>query len=193
MRTKERSNRPQGGFTLLELMISMIILIVLMASVFPLMMGGQRSFQGQQANADAMANARFAMDRLSELVRNAGYNPQGANFQAVTLGTGGTSITIRSDLNGDGNITGTLGNGSLVTQPEALTISLNGSDVVMTDLNQNPPLATPIAQDVQALSFAQPSPREITVTVTVPIGAAARTPGVRSVTLTQNVFLRNIH
>lgn len=64
------------GFSLLELVLVLLILAVIMASVFSTFATGQKTFDAELANSQAQENARYAIDRISEIVQTAGNNPQ---------------------------------------------------------------------------------------------------------------------
>lgn len=64
------------GFSLLELVLVLLILAIIMASVFSTFATGQKTFDAELANAQAQENARYAIDRISEIVQTSGNNPQ---------------------------------------------------------------------------------------------------------------------
>ncbi|MBN8722716.1 MAG: prepilin-type N-terminal cleavage/methylation domain-containing protein [Acidobacteria bacterium] len=72
----KKANNSIKGFSLLELMLVLIILSVIMTSVFSALVNGQKTFDAELANAQAQENARYAVDRISEIVQTAGNNPQ---------------------------------------------------------------------------------------------------------------------
>ncbi|MBI4851155.1 MAG: prepilin-type N-terminal cleavage/methylation domain-containing protein [Acidobacteria bacterium] len=64
------------GFSLLELVLVLLILAIIMTSVFSTFATGQKTFDAELANAQAQENARYAIDRISEIVQTSGNNPQ---------------------------------------------------------------------------------------------------------------------
>lgn len=64
------------GFSLLELTLVLLILGVVMGAVFNALNNGQKTFDSELANAQAQENARYAIDRISEIIQTAGNNPQ---------------------------------------------------------------------------------------------------------------------
>jgi prepilin-type N-terminal cleavage/methylation domain-containing protein len=74
-----------GGFTLIEVLISMVITLIVMAAVFALLSGGQRSFRREPEVADLQQTARAALDMVSRdaLQAGAGLPPE---FPAFTTG-----------------------------------------------------------------------------------------------------------
>src|SRR5689334_9912736 len=95
---------PQSGFSLLELVVSVAILGIIMGSAFQLMGTSQISFDRNQVQAEAHANADFAAGRVTEIIRGAMSNPANitlVNPFLITQPDGETSIDIKSDLDGD--------------------------------------------------------------------------------------------
>lgn len=66
----------QQGFSLLELVLVILILSVVLASIFSVLNTSEKTFDAELANAEAQENARYAVDRISEIVQTAGNNPQ---------------------------------------------------------------------------------------------------------------------
>ena len=62
----------ERGFTLIEVLISIAITVVVMASVFALLTRGQRSFQREPEIADLQQNARNVLDMVSRDILQAG-------------------------------------------------------------------------------------------------------------------------
>lgn len=88
------------GFSLLELMISVAIILLLMSAVFPFIAQSQKTFQGNQSNAEANQSARAALEVIAQEIGQAGYNP---NFAAprysstlVTAAATPQCVTINS-------------------------------------------------------------------------------------------------
>jgi prepilin-type N-terminal cleavage/methylation domain-containing protein len=61
------------GFSLIEVMVSLLITLVVMASVFLLLQRGQRSFHREPEVSDVNANARTGMHRIGQDLALAGY------------------------------------------------------------------------------------------------------------------------
>jgi prepilin-type N-terminal cleavage/methylation domain-containing protein len=66
---------PGAGFSLLELMVSVAIILLLMSAVFPFIAQSQKTFQGNESNAEANQSARAALEVISQEIGQAGYNP----------------------------------------------------------------------------------------------------------------------
>jgi prepilin-type N-terminal cleavage/methylation domain-containing protein len=54
----------QGGFTLVELMLTTAILSIVLAGLVSLLSSGQRAYSRGSNTIDAQQNARAAMDRM---------------------------------------------------------------------------------------------------------------------------------
>ena len=62
----------ERGFTLIEMLISILITLIVMASVFALLTRGQRAFQREPEIADLQQSARAVLDMVSRDVLQAG-------------------------------------------------------------------------------------------------------------------------
>lgn len=69
----QEKQKPDGGFTLVELMIAMTIGIVLIGGVIETFIGSRQAYRLQESQARMQENARFIFDLLSNSVRQAGY------------------------------------------------------------------------------------------------------------------------
>jgi len=129
--------RDERGFTLAEMLVVCALLGTVMAGVLSLVMAGQQSATATMNKVDAQANARMAIDRLIEEIREAGYLPQGPQcptapttpcppynyaFPAITAQTA-TALTLQNDWNADNVIQATA-----VTDP--ITGAQRGEQVV---------------------------------------------------------------
>jgi len=63
----------QSGFTLVELMISLVITSILMAGIGHTYLGGRQSFRIQAAQSHMLEDARYIVDVMGKEVRRAGY------------------------------------------------------------------------------------------------------------------------
>jgi len=68
-----KSNRPEAGFTLVELLIAMAISVIVLAAVFSLFMFQQRAYVQQSEMARNQAQLRGALQAMSRDIRMAGY------------------------------------------------------------------------------------------------------------------------
>jgi prepilin-type N-terminal cleavage/methylation domain-containing protein len=115
----------QRGFTLTELLVAIAILGLIMLGVMTLLISGNESYLTGSNQAEAQASVRAALERITQDIRETGYDPQGRQacdpalgppagcFDAVvnsgaptnraTLPTG-TVFMLQSDWNGTGPV-----------------------------------------------------------------------------------------
>jgi len=92
MRARER----QSGFTLVEVMVTLVILAIAFGTVYRIFLQSQSSFYGQKAMIEAQQNARIAMETLSEDIREASYGKD-ATQPSVTF-AGPDSVSFVADI-----------------------------------------------------------------------------------------------
>lgn len=92
---KSRSTtRPSQGFSLIELMVSMLIGLIIVAGVIQIVVNSKRSFIDNQGMSQIQETARYAIEVLRREVRMAGY------FGCVLAEDGNVNITQQvSNLN----------------------------------------------------------------------------------------------
>jgi len=72
MKTPLRMLRGQRGFTMTELLVVCALMGTVMAGVLSLLVVGQQSATTTAAKQDAQQNARMALERMIEEIREAG-------------------------------------------------------------------------------------------------------------------------
>lgn len=70
---RPRSRVSMAGLSLIELMVSMLIALIILAGVIQSVFGSKRAFMHEEQVAYIQENARFAIDYISRDVRQAGY------------------------------------------------------------------------------------------------------------------------
>ena len=201
-----KSTSNEQGFSLMEVAIALGVMTIVMGVAFQLLNGYQRTYQREEAYADAARNARFAVSRLEEIVRSAGTNPTGKTavnwltFVDIGGGNSGSSLHLISDLNGDGATTSTIAaDTDVIITSENVTLQLNTgtNTIVMVDNNQpidSTRRTIPIAENIRSLTFTDPDGfrRQVNVDLrAVPSGVPTFDPRYREVHLTANIRLRN--
>lgn len=213
------NKRLEAGFSLLELVVAVGVLTVILGVAFSLMSSSQVSFDRNQLLAEAHQNTDFAVTRVTEILRGAGANPEGAstinsirfitNQATDTSPADPTLVRIRSDLDGDGLLTGHVDPSInteaayyiIVSEDVTLQFYLNpttiggvdipGRCITMTDNNASP--AQPIVLAENIVGFSCPvvaNPREVTLTI---VGGPSRpllTTDPRYVTFTRVMQIR---
>ncbi len=108
------------GFTLVELLVAMGLGLVVLGTVLKVFVSQNRTNAAQQEVAYAQQNVRAAMDLMAREIRNAGYDPEHNNFEAIKTATS-SSIRILSNLSGDDEA------GDPNDPNEDVTYTVNGS------------------------------------------------------------------
>ncbi|HLY59730.1 MAG TPA: type II secretion system protein [Terriglobia bacterium] len=70
-----RRQSNQGGFSLLEMMVSVLIILLLMSAIFPFILQSQKRFQGNEVVSESNQSARAALEVMSQEIGQAGFNP----------------------------------------------------------------------------------------------------------------------
>lgn len=203
----------ESGFSLMELIISLMVLTAVMGIAFMLLNRFQQSYRYEEAYADAQRNARFAVARLNEIIRSAGTNPTAnttvnpTNFVSLLSPTtaSGTAISssslqLRSDLNGDTLNTATISsNSDVIVTSENLTLRLDAANsrIVMDDNTVTPPSSVTIAENIRSVTFTDPNGASNTnkaiqvQLVAIPSGISTGDPRYREVSYSATIRLRN--
>ncbi len=97
------SDHDARGFTLVEMLLSILILAIVSGGVFSTFNNSQLSYQSHEDVAEVISKSRFSLDQLMTYFRQAGNDPQGhlasnAIAPIEILGTG--HVRINSDLTG---------------------------------------------------------------------------------------------
>jgi prepilin-type N-terminal cleavage/methylation domain-containing protein len=73
-------NNFAAGFSLVELLVSVAIIVLLMSAVFPFLFQSQKKYQSNQVESEANQSVRAALEVMSQEIGQAGFNP---NFTAA--------------------------------------------------------------------------------------------------------------
>ena len=97
------SDHDTSGFTLVEMLLSIVILAIVSGGVLSTFNNSQLSYQSHEDVAEVISKSRFSMDQLMTYFRQAGNDPQGYLASNTIspieiLGTG--HVRINSDLTG---------------------------------------------------------------------------------------------
>ncbi len=101
--------RSQQGLSLIELLISLVLAVVLMAGVTQMFLASNQTYSTQQGLSRVQETGRLAMEIMARDIRMAGYMGCGASqFRRLESGTGycrtpGTPGCITNGLNPSGN------------------------------------------------------------------------------------------
>ncbi len=107
------SVREQKGFSLVELLVSLAVLVLAMTGIAGLLIQNARINKSQQMTQAAHSNARNCLAMIVQELRSAGWDPVYQNINTVVLdpddndandADGVDDIEIYADLLGDGDI-----------------------------------------------------------------------------------------
>jgi len=120
MRRSKHPRSRAGGFTLVELLVTMGISFVLGSAGFLFFRSQLRSLTDQSSGLDAVEGARAALDFMANEIRMAGANPAGTWPQTGTCGAGLSSaqtsqLTISWDGANGSPIDGTIDSNESIT------------------------------------------------------------------------------
>jgi prepilin-type N-terminal cleavage/methylation domain-containing protein len=102
--------KKQRGFSLIELMVSMVVVLVCMTGLTKMTLENSRINRAQQMTAQAQANARNCMSMIVQRLRSAGWDPINAGVPVVTWDSdptdGISEIEVFADLDASGTTDG---------------------------------------------------------------------------------------
>jgi len=94
--------RSQGGFTLVDLLVGLVLTGMLALAIFGIYQVSQNSYAAGTSRAEVQENGRIALERVAGELRGAGYDPLfSGNFQGLTA-MAAADVTFTTDLDGDG-------------------------------------------------------------------------------------------
>lgn len=112
-RSTERIRKPGGsfGFTLLELLTSLVVGMIVLGAMYSLFIIQNRHFTTQEQIAEAQQIARTTMDAMAREITMAGFDPNKslptpAPANAAITAASATALSFTADLNGDSALTG---------------------------------------------------------------------------------------
>jgi len=105
-----KDHRRQRGFSLVELLLSMVVLSLVMAGLFALLLHESRVNKSQKMTMETQANARATLSLIVQKLRSAGWDPMNAGIPTLALDPDPTDdvsqIEIFADLDMDGTTDG---------------------------------------------------------------------------------------
>ena len=89
----------EAGFSLAELLIASLVLLLISAAVFSVLAESQKAASYQTEVQAVLDNTRTAADTAERYIRQAGNDPLNAGVVGITIASA-TEVRIRSDLTG---------------------------------------------------------------------------------------------
>jgi prepilin-type N-terminal cleavage/methylation domain-containing protein len=124
------------GFTLVELLVTMVIASIVMAAIFSVYAALTRSYTTQNAAADVQQAVRATIDFMAEDIMMAGLTNPEEDYGATAVGisvAGTTTISFNADRNMDGDT-------DAADNFENITYALVGNQLLITDDSGTAPL-----------------------------------------------------
>jgi type IV pilus assembly protein PilW len=198
---QDSTRRRNPGFTLVEVLISLVIGMVVLAALYAVFTIQNKNFAKQEQMAEMQQIARTAMDSMAREITMAGYDPNKslptpAPANAAITAAGATSLSFTSDLNA---------NSALTDANENVTYAFDGANYRITRNTGGGD--QPFAENIQGLTFTYYDAagavtataadiRRIQISITartaMPDPAYSANNGYRTYTLTSFVTPRNL-
>ena len=143
-RLRARFFRDVGGFTLVELMVSMAIGLAVLAAIAGTFTAQTRQNSAEEQIGQMQQNVRGALDLMIREIQMAGYKPAGGSFNGIQTSTA-TTLRIKLDLDSSGVETdGTT---------DDISYSFDSSTGLITRTLNNTSSGATLADNVTAFSF----------------------------------------
>jgi type IV pilus assembly protein PilW len=139
-----RRIRGVGGFTLVEMMVSMAISLVVLAAIAGTFTVQTRQNSAEEQNGQMQQNVRGALDLMIREIQMAGYKPAGGSFNGIETSTS-TTLRIKLDLNSSGDETD--------EATDDISYSFDSSTGLITRTLNNTGSSATVADNITAFSF----------------------------------------
>ena len=96
--------RNNSGFTMVELLVTTIVLAIVLAAVNGIFFSSNQMYNRSNRLAGAQMDSRLGMSIMSKEIRHAGCDPGGIGVTPILVATN-DSIRINADLDADSTIT----------------------------------------------------------------------------------------
>jgi type IV pilus assembly protein PilW len=189
------TSRRQGGFSLIELMVALVLGLVLIGGVINIFVTNQQAFRTNENLARLQENARISFELTAREMRQAGGNPCGATLVSNTLvdpaarwaynWDGGSVRGFDGGQDATGIVATGPGVGERVAGTDAVTVLSGGLDNGVTIVSHNPTSATLF------LSTVNHGIQENEIVMVCDAGSAAITQITNSSSGTNNTIVHN--
>lgn len=164
---KTMIGRNRAGFTLVELMLTMLIGGVLMGALISFYIAQQRTASAQQDLTVIQQDLRAGIQMLTRDIRMAGYDPaesdqfgfvRDAEFgdgagQTEAVGSGAGQIAFTSDLDGDGDVDLAADPGATVGSIEQIAYRLDNNRLQKYSTTTGAVEWQTVAENIEGLEF----------------------------------------
>jgi type IV pilus assembly protein PilW len=159
---QKRKHIHQAGFTLVELMITLLISGIIIAAIYSSYIAQQRTYYAQEQVIEMQQNIRASLESMANEIRMAGFDPTKNSDAAIKAGTNSRQIIFDQDINENGTLdageTYTFALGGVDADNDGVVddidIDNNGvvdaANTITRDIGGG---AQPIALKIQALEF----------------------------------------
>jgi type IV pilus assembly protein PilW len=137
-----------AGFTLIELVLAMGIMLIVVAAIISLFTSLNRMYTTQGVSADVQQVTRTGIDIMTRNIRMAGFNPLNINPVGIVQADS-NSIRFEYDTNGSGTIT----TNATGDDNEVMGYLLNGNNQLIQQLNGKASSDEALVDNVSALTF----------------------------------------
>jgi type II secretory pathway pseudopilin PulG len=137
------SRKSEEGFTIVELLISILVSAIVLAAVSAAFIVQNKSFSNQEQVVDAQEHARAALQLMTKELLMAGYDPT-AGADAGILVADSHTIRFTMDIVGDGDV---------ADANEDITYALDATENQVTRKVGSSGTPQPIAENIEALTF----------------------------------------
>ena len=120
------TNKNNGGFSLIELLIAMAITMAMMTAASTLLANALRVRSRENQKSDALADTQRALNIMSREIANTGFNL--TNNGIVAADSGLNAVRIRSNLNGFDPAADTISRENVINENEDITYFINEAD-----------------------------------------------------------------
>jgi prepilin-type N-terminal cleavage/methylation domain-containing protein len=137
-----RESNRDDGFSLIELLVSVLIITVLMGAIFSFMGQSQKRYQGNSVLTESNQSARAALEVMAQEIGQAGYNPNlntatsplptykmpypnGILYDGASDMSTDSTLEFYGDINNDGTVQYVVY--SLYAPAGASTVTINGT------------------------------------------------------------------
>lgn len=166
----KRKTRSDDGFTLIELMVSIAIGMIVMASVATTFTSQTRTYAAQEQINQMEQNLRGALDIMSREIKMAGYKPNGGTVTGV-VSFSSTALTIQADISADGTVLAS-GAGSDTAYEQIAYAYDSTSKTITRQVGSG--TATTLAENISAFSFLYYQAQSGTTSATATTASAIR-------------------